>query len=1060
MIAGLDPSDPELERILKPPRTARTINGQRRSPVAAYDLTFSAPKSVSVLFATADDGTARQLVAAHDAAVRAALDYLEDRAVYTRCGRNGAVVEQGDGLIAAAYRHRMSRAADPQLHTHVVAGNLVRTPSDGKWRTLHATVIYRHARTAGVLYQAHLRAEVRDRLGLRWGPVVKGAAEIDGVPHGVLREFSTRRRMIEQALHDGPIGAGSKAQAEAVTLLTRQRKDQTVRTTDWRITLRARAQEHGLDQTAIDQLLGDGHQRLNDPSPTVALVVASDPGARNDAAPAIVGVDELPDRLAGSHGLTALQNTFGERDALAAIAEHHQQGLRTDAVRADAAAFFDRTDVLDVRPVESAGIPEQRFTTADLVASEQRLVAAAVERRATAVGNVPAAVVDRTLAAADRPLTDEQEHVVRTITASGNGVEVIEALAGTGKTFTAGVLRQVYERAGVPVLGVAPTGRAARELGEVGIPARTLHATMATLERVPEAGLPAGAVVILDEAGMAPTRLTERFLAAAQQADAKVIAIGDSGQLPSVQAGGWMRQVGEQIGAQRLTGVLRQRDPQERRMLGLLHDTPDGGGRYLAWLDQRGRLDIDPDAPGLIERAINDWDRAVDQHGVDQAVLIARDQQTRTVLNAESRARYAQRGALGEEWEFGSVTLAIGDRVIARRNDYETDVDNGTRGTVTALHATGIEIRTDGGTLRAMPASYVAEHVEHAYALTGHGMQGATVEWAGVVAQPEHLTRGWSYTALSRARTDTHLYVPAVDQMRRDERADIGPHDTVEIPERTDTVARIATRMRERDDEDLAISQLIDRQPRPGGPGDPHLDQPTSVAPEIPQEDAARRAEPPVAPDDRDELVRLTRRLRDLEQQRDPVLLRRLQRLDDLDAERERTIEQRDRAHQRLAALPEPPARRFRNRSDQDAAQRATLTATIAAASERLATNDRDSRTLRAELGVDPDQASAEYRDRETAIGQLNRQRTEVRDRIAEQIVSDRPAWAVERLGSRPAPGPEAQRWDEAVHSAVCDSFDENPAAAIVHRSQSLNESRAPHVPDDFERSTPDLPDA
>ena len=119
LLAGLDPRDPEV----------RLRSSERDPRVAALDLTFSAPKSVSVLAAVGDEQLARELILAHEAAVRAALGYLEDGATFVRRGYNGQRVERGEGLIAAAYRHRMSRALDPQLHTHVVAANMSRGPT-------------------------------------------------------------------------------------------------------------------------------------------------------------------------------------------------------------------------------------------------------------------------------------------------------------------------------------------------------------------------------------------------------------------------------------------------------------------------------------------------------------------------------------------------------------------------------------------------------------------------------------------------------------------------------------------------------------------------------------------------------------------------------------------------------------------------------------------------------------------------------------------------------------------------------------------------------------------
>jgi conjugative relaxase-like TrwC/TraI family protein len=169
-----------------------------RSKVAAFDLTFSAPKSVSVLFAIGESALAGALVAAHESAVDAALGYLEREACWVRRGRGGVRREVGEGFVAAAYRHRMSRAEDPQLHTHVVAANMARG-GDGRWTALDATPIYQHAKSAGYLYQAHLRAAVRERLPwVRWGPVRNGMAEIEQIAPAMLREFSTRRRQIEE----------------------------------------------------------------------------------------------------------------------------------------------------------------------------------------------------------------------------------------------------------------------------------------------------------------------------------------------------------------------------------------------------------------------------------------------------------------------------------------------------------------------------------------------------------------------------------------------------------------------------------------------------------------------------------------------------------------------------------------------------------------------------------------------------------------------------------------------------------------------------------------------
>jgi conjugative relaxase-like TrwC/TraI family protein len=273
----------------------RRVGG--RSKVAALDLTFSAPKSVSVLFAVGDRVLGGALVDAHEAAVDAALGYLEREACRVRRGRGGVRREAGEGFVAAAYRHRMSRAVDPQLHTHVVAANLARG-ADGRWTALDATPIYQHAKAAGFLYQAHLRAAVRERLPwVRWGPVRNGMAEIEQIAPGVLREFSTRRRQIEERQRE-LVSAGvevRRAGREAIAHDTRERKRYGVDTAPWQEVVRARAAEHGLGARELQTLTrGPAH------------------------APEVPDLGVVSGELAGAAGLTEKQNTFAPREAVMA----------------------------------------------------------------------------------------------------------------------------------------------------------------------------------------------------------------------------------------------------------------------------------------------------------------------------------------------------------------------------------------------------------------------------------------------------------------------------------------------------------------------------------------------------------------------------------------------------------------------------------------------------------------------------------------------------------------------------------------------------------------------
>jgi len=274
------------------------------------DLTFSAPKSVSVLFAIGDGNTSRALVRAHEEAVGAALGYLEREACRVRRGRGGRIELRAGGFTAAAYRHRMSRAGQPQLHTHVVAANLA-CGGDGRWSALHGYPILQHAKAAGSLYQAHLRTAVRERLPwARWGEVRNGMAELEGVPSGVLAHFSRRRAEIVEWLEAE--NRSGRQSAEKAALATRESKADPVPLAPWCERVRAEAAEHGLGRVELAALT-----RGADREPSRAI-----------------DLDRVGTGLAGPEGLTAQRNSFGARHAVVELAATYRQGAAVSDVGA------------------------------------------------------------------------------------------------------------------------------------------------------------------------------------------------------------------------------------------------------------------------------------------------------------------------------------------------------------------------------------------------------------------------------------------------------------------------------------------------------------------------------------------------------------------------------------------------------------------------------------------------------------------------------------------------------------------------------------------------------
>ena len=239
-------SPEQLRAVLdgRDPATGKSLLWVRRPDrLPGLDLTFSAPKSVSLLFALGDEELSGFVRRAHDAAVSQALGYLEREAGEVRRGKDGRDRLPGGGFVAAAFRHRTSRAGDPQLHTHVLVANMTRG-ADGRWSALDGRQLYLQAKTAGTLYQAALRDQLAP-LGLAWTLHPNGTAEIDGIPRSVLRGFSRRREQIEAEL--AAHGATGPRAAQLATLATRPAKQPGVDPVTLAGRWRARAQELGFD---------------------------------------------------------------------------------------------------------------------------------------------------------------------------------------------------------------------------------------------------------------------------------------------------------------------------------------------------------------------------------------------------------------------------------------------------------------------------------------------------------------------------------------------------------------------------------------------------------------------------------------------------------------------------------------------------------------------------------------------------------------------------------------------------------------------------------------------
>ena len=737
MLTGTNPASGE-------PLGLRHVEG---GAVPGFDLTFSAPKSVSVLWALGGHPVAGEVKAAHAAAVEAALGYLQREACWTRRGAGGHVFVKGNGFLAAGYTHRSSRAGDMQIHTHVLLANA--TFAEGRWTRLYHPAIYEHAKTASYIYEAHLRNELTHRLGVRWRDVANGIAEIRGFDPDHLRAFSTRRQEILEA-----VGEGASARARQIaTLATREAKDRDLTTESLRDLWRAKAEEIGLDRESIRATLG--HERQ---APEGQVSVADVEAA-----------------------VTAHASHFDRRDVIQAVANCLPAGAPGHEVCELADAFIATRDVIGIANTAKG----ERYTTRTIWELERdaldRVEAMAARSDAAVVSEI---VVARVLA--KRPsMKADQEAMVRRLLGGGEGVIVVVGEAGTGKTYALTAAAEGWAASGEELRVAAPTWRAANVLRSEGLQATSVASLLADLDRAAtrgEAVLGRRVVLVVDEAGMVDSRAMARLVAHAQEADAKLVLIGDPAQLGEIEAGGLFASIAARTDPIVLDEVIRHRHELEREGAKLIRS---GEGREaLAIFQGAERVTVSGDPLARREAMVADWWQSFERG--EDALMIAKRNAEVAELNALARERMRVEGKLGaEEIKVGEARFAAGDQIITRINDQRAGIYNRERWKVAEvdpaserLWLVGIDTRgrvcVDSDYLRRLRERDGGPAIEHAYAATTYQAQGATVDTAFVMADPS-MDRQEFYVATSRTREETYLYATREIQFDRDEYAPRSP---------------------------------------------------------------------------------------------------------------------------------------------------------------------------------------------------------------------------------------------------------------------------------------------
>lgn len=697
-----------------------------------WDLTFSAPKSVSALWAVAGKVDRAAIQDAHDQAVQAALAVLESEAATARRGRGGCQRERTAGLVVACYQHATSRAMEPQLHTHALTANMA-PRADGSWGALEAKPVYEWKMAAGAAYRAEFAAGVQ-QLGYNIEADACDSFRITGVPQSLCRRWSTRTEAIQStARKHGVTTAKGK---EVAALASRQGKaavDRPALFAHWQ----SEAAEAGFTTKQIAELR------------------SAQIGQKKGEELSVVTDEQI---LAD---MTERRSVFRRADVFRACAVAEQtRGSGVDAVYERAEQMLQSHEVIRLRAPDGS----HRYTTREMLRIEAGIRDTALVRNAEQRYVCPRDAV-RTVAAT-KTLSDEQVDALAYLTRHSGGVAAIVGDAGTGKSYLMGAAREVWQDSGFRVHGCALAGKAADGLKSgAGIESQTLHSLLYALDNGREK-LTRQDVIVLDEAGMIGARQMAALVEYTNTAGAKLVVVGDNKQLQPIEAGASFRHVAEAAGAARLAEIRRQKHESDRA---IVHDFARGNAvDALAALAMRGQFHTADTAGAAFAGLVDAWAAQRDPAQPGESLMIAGTRRDVAVLNQVGRDAVRNAGLLpgGDHvvrmGEDGALTLAEGERVLFTRNSRLYGVKNGQLGTAQEIRlrqdgaAVVVVKRDDGGYVTIDTAEY--KHVQHGYAVTAHKAQGVTVNHAHVYASDSMSDREWSYVAASRARYSTAIY--------------------------------------------------------------------------------------------------------------------------------------------------------------------------------------------------------------------------------------------------------------------------------------------------------------
>ncbi len=712
-----------------------------------WDLTFNAPKSVSLLWAAASPEMRQKIQVAQLTAVKEAIALIEEYAAFTRRGEAGNEREQVAGLISAVFEHSTSRALDPHLHSHAIVANAA-PRKDESWGTLDSRTIMLWQKAAGMIYKVSLADSIRE-MGFK--TELDGETfRVCGIPKSICEHFSKRSAQITNALKERGIKHRSSVSGDLASLNTRDVKGEIHRAElfkKWQSELSSL----GLTQLIISKLQEstlDEKDLFNE---------------------SVVEHQVLADTLTEKSSSFTKQQAFfkGGLEAL-------DYGQSLQSVRA---IVKELTQCETTVELGKDWKHNDLFTTQNVLHTERSLIRNAKQLASTVWADVTSTTIEYYIDEQSIKLSDEQKFAIHNVCTESQ-LAILQGSAGSGKSASMRCVRNIYQSIGKQVIGAAVARSAANNLeNEAGFKSFTIARLLAWLD-TDKPPVSQGDVLIIDEAGQVGTFQLEQLMAFATRLNFKIILVGEDKQLDAIEHGGVLRYLSDPdvIGTTRVETIRRQNNDWDRQAVA---DFRDGyAHQALAQYQKRKQLHFESNDQNTKKRIISEWTRFRQTQPSKRSLVIAQSWADVVELNNEMRTQLQSEGIVGNENILLkgvvsdrdiNVQISLGERVRFTKNDYDRNYTNGDLGTVTKVQVMDdgdiwIRVKLDSGReTQFMASSYANEegrtYITQAYAQTVYSAQGLTIDGDVFVYYSPNMDRAHTYVACSRHKDKAHIFV-------------------------------------------------------------------------------------------------------------------------------------------------------------------------------------------------------------------------------------------------------------------------------------------------------------